>query len=105
MDIKLKKFILKYAIISSVIIWTLGSILKDFTSELLDCLVLPFFSLDLNNDGIPDMIILNQMKFNLFGTKLPIGKILFLLIKTILELILIYIIIYSVINYTNLINL
>ena len=51
----IKEFIIKYALISSIIVWVIGSQLKDFLFNIVSLLIEPFFSIDLNDNGEPDL--------------------------------------------------
>ena len=50
MDDKLTKFVIKYSIISSIAVFVIGGHLKDFSANLIDLIIEPLFSIDLNNE-------------------------------------------------------
>ena len=44
----IKEFIIKYSLVSSVIVWVIGNQFKEFLFNIISLLVEPFFSIDLN---------------------------------------------------------
>jgi len=102
---KIKQFIIRNSVISAVSIWVIGAYLRDFLSDMIDYLIQPLFSVDLDKNGEPDLEQLAKMIFNVGPIKFPAGKMLYSIIKFVLELIFIYIIIYVAIHYTSIIKL
>jgi len=99
----LKSFITKYTVIASALTWLIGSQVRSLTVVILDTLVDPLFSIDLNDDGKPDLKQLDNMITDFLGFKFPVGKLVMEILKTILTLVLLYIFITIFINYTDLI--
>lgn len=101
---KLKKYIIKSALLTSIIIWALGAHLRDFTNIISESLITPFLKVDLNNDGKSDINQIIDWKLNIGMLKFPIG----LIIKAILELLFKIIFIYGafllLFHYTDLIK-
>ena len=104
MNVKMKKYIIKSALISSIIIWALGSHLKDFTDSLTNVLIIPFLEIDLNLDGKSDITQIKKWKLKIGKLNFPIGE----LIKAVLELTFKVIVIYGIflflLNYSGLIK-
>lgn len=100
-----KKFIIKYTVIASVFTWLLSTQLRELLDAIVDNISEPLFSMDINADGKPDIQQLNKMIANVFGFKFPVGKILLGLIKTTLALLLIYLSIWFLHKYTDLIKI
>ena len=88
-NVSLKDFIVKYTLISSIVVWVLGSQIKDFLFNIISLLIEPFFSVDLNDNGEPDLKELVKFSVKIGKIKIPLGKI-------ILE---------TILNYTDLIVL
>ena len=105
MDTKLTKFIIKYSIISSIAVYVIGGHLKDFSAKLIDLLVEPLFSIDINNDGEPDLKQLDRYILKLGGISFPMGKIFLIILKTYLEIVIIYYIVVLIIKYTKLVKI
>lgn len=102
---EVKKFIIKYSMVSSVVIWIIGAHLKDFNNEFVEYLLKPFLSLDLDMNGEPDLYQISKMNYRIGPFLFPIGKLLYSVLKIILELLLIYALLYTLINYTNIIKI
>ena len=103
-DLSLKEFIVKYTLISSVIVWILGSQIKDFLNNIVSLIIDPFFSIDLDNNGEPDLKELIKYNIEIGKYKIPFGKLLIESIKLVLQLVIMYIIINYVLKYTNLVD-
>lgn len=102
---KLKKFIIKYALISSLCIWSVGSHFKDFTECIIKCIIHPFLSIDLNGDGEPDLQQIKDINYTIFNIRFPVGKLLLGTIDFLFELLFIFIIVWMIIRYSKLIKL
>lgn len=100
-----KKFIIKYTVIASVITWLISAFLKDFMDELVDNIINPFFSIDLDNDGKPDIQQLNMMVTEFLGHKFPLGKLLLAFIKITIAILVIYLTVIMLYYYTNLLKM
>ena len=100
-----KKFIIKYTVLASVFTWLLSTQLRELLDAIVDNISEPLFSMDINADGKPDIQQLNKMIASVFGFKFPIGKILLGIIKTALAILLIYISIWFLYRYTDLIKI
>jgi large-conductance mechanosensitive channel len=100
-----KKFVIKYTVIGSALTWILATQLKELLNTIVDNIAEPLFSMDINQDGKPDIQQLNKMIYNCFGFKFPVGKIILGIIKTVLAIIIIYISIQCLYKYTDLLNI
>ena len=98
----LKTFIIKHTVIASALTWLIGSQIRTFSTVILDTLVDPFFSVDLDNDGKPDLKQLDNLITDFLGCKFPLGKLFMETIKVILTLVLLYIFVNLFIKYTDL---
>ena len=104
MDDKLTKFVIKYSIISSIAVFVIGGHLKDFSSNLIDLIIEPLFSIDLNNDGNPDLKELDKFNLRIGSITFPLGKIFLIIIKIFLEIIVIYYIVLFILKNTKLVK-
>lgn len=100
-----QKFVIKYTVVASVFTWLLSTQVRGLLDDIIDNLAEPLFSMDINQDGKPDVQQLNKMIYDCFGFKFPLGKILLGIIKTILALIIIYVSVQITYKYTDLLNL
>ena len=80
-DDKITQFIIKYSIISSIIVWIIGSSLSQCLNNILDVLITPFFKIDINDDGKPDLHQLKEMDINIGSYKFSFGFLLFNIIQ------------------------
>jgi len=102
---EVKKFIIKYSMVSAVVIWIIGAHLKDFNNEFVDYLLKPLLSLDLDMNGEPDLYQISKMNYRIGPFLFPIGKLLYSVLKITVELLLIYALVYVIINYTNIVKM
>jgi hypothetical protein len=100
----IKEFIIKYSLVSSIIVWIIGNQFFLFNKEIISLLVEPFFSIDLNDNGEPDLKELVKYTLNIGKIKIPIGKIVLETIKLVLQILFVYGFLKIVIKYTNLVN-
>lgn len=99
-----KEFIIKYTVFTSIVVWIISSFSKHFLKDFLDLLIEPFFSIDINENGEPDLKELIKYNLTLGNIKFPIGKIILALIKYILQIIIVYYIVYIIITYTDIVD-
>jgi large-conductance mechanosensitive channel len=97
-----KNFIIKTTVVTSLIVWILGSHTSNFLKSLSNLLIDPLFSIDLDQNGIPDLKELDKYNVTIGNIKLPCGRILIELIKLIFNIMCIFLFIYVVINFTDL---
>ena len=90
-------------IIASALTFLLGAQIKHLSSTILDALIDPLFSIDLDNNGEPDLQQLKRMTTNILGFKFPFGKILSEFIKAVLTIVILYFVVSVFIKYTKLI--
>ena len=99
------KFIVKQAVVASAITFLIAGQTQKLASLLVDTLVEPLFSIDLDRDGNPDLKQLEKFVLNLFGLKFPLGKLITQLIKFCVFIIFIYIALSFFMKYTELIKI
>lgn len=103
-NISVKEFIIKTTVITSLFIWILGRKISEFFNIFTGLLIEPFFSFDLNENGEPDLKELMSYKLTIGNVKIPIGRIIMEIIKLLFHLLIIYILIYVILNKTDLIS-
>ena len=86
----MKKFIIKYTVLSSIITWIFSDRARCTITKFFDTFIDPLFSVDLNNDGKPDLHKLKACSLNIGKTKIPIGDFILEFLKTILIITLLY---------------
>lgn len=104
-NLTVKDFIIKTSIFSSLFIWLLGKKTSDFLSSIGNLIIDPLFSIDINNNGEPDLKELEKYTITLFDKKIQVGKIFLEFIKLLFHLIVIYLFIYLILHKTEFITL
>jgi|TARA_A100001015_G_scaffold300383_1_gene385722 hypothetical protein len=104
MQSKLKKYIIKSALITSIIIWAIGSHLKDFTNILAESIIAPFLEVDINNDGKSDIYQIIKWRVNIGNLSFPIGEVIKAILELLFKIILIYGAFLLIFNYTEFIK-
>jgi hypothetical protein len=103
-ELSVREFIIKYTVCTSIVVWVIGSFSKTFLSDFIDLILQPFFSIDLNENGEPDLKEILKYNLTIGNIKFPIGKIGLILLKFIIQIVIVYYIVYFIINYTDLVN-
>lgn len=103
-ELSVREFVIKYTVCTSIVVWVIGSFSKTFLSDFIDLIIQPFFSIDLNENGEPDLKEILKYNLTIGNIKFPIGKIGLILLKFIIQIVIIYYIVYFIINYTDLVN-
>ena len=101
-DPSFKTFILKYAVISSVLCLILADIYKQHINALVSYVIDPIFSIDLDNNGEPDLKQLKEWSIKLKHSNIPIGLILYNVFIVIIKVILLFTILHVLIKYLKL---
>lgn len=104
-NLSVKDYIIKTTIITSLFVWILGKKTSDFLSSIVNLIIDPFFSIDFNNNGEPDLKELEKYTVKIGNKKIQLGKIILEFIKLILHLFTIYMLIYIVLHKTDFITL
>lgn len=97
---KLKRFIIKYSLISSLLVWAAGSHFKDFTSCIIHSLIHPFVSLDIDSNGEPDLKQIKKFTVTIKGIKFPIGRLIIGTVDFLLTMMLIFAILWVFLKYS-----
>ena len=98
-------FIVKKAVVASAISFLIAGQTQKLASLVVDTLVEPLFSIDLDSDGNPDLKQMENFVVKLFGLKFPLGKLISQLVKFCVFILFIYIALSIFMKYTNLIQL
>lgn len=104
-EISFKEFIVRYTVIASVVTWLISANMKDFLDELINALIEPLFSIDIDNNGEPDLIEAKKWVTDVMGIKFPIGKIVLALFKTVIFIAIVYVVVTLIFKYTDLMKL
>ncbi len=99
------KFIVKQAVVTSAITFLIAGQTQKLASLVVDTLVEPLFSIDLDKDGNPDLKQLEKFVLELFGLKFPLGKLITQIIKFFVFIFFIYIALSLIMRYTKFIKL
>ena len=98
------KFIIKQAILTTAFTYLTGQVQK-LASVFVDTVIEPLFSVDLDNDGNPDLKQLEKYVVKLFNIKFSLGKLVSQIVKFIFFLGFTFIILTFFMKYTHLIKL
>jgi len=104
-QITFNKFLVKYTVIVSVITWIISAQLRTLSIVLINVLIEPLFSFDLNNDGEPDLKQLEKYVMKSMGFKFPLGKLLLEILKTIITIVIVYYGVIAIAKHTDLLKL
>ena len=100
----IETFIIKHTVIASALTWLVGSQIRQLSVVIVETLIDPLFSIDLNKDGKPDLKQLDKYITEFLGFKFPIGKVILESLRTILTLLLLYLFLSFFIRNTNLLQ-
>jgi large-conductance mechanosensitive channel len=100
----MKKFIIKYTVLSSIITWIFSDRARCTITKFFDTFIDPLFSVDLNNDGKPDLHKLKTFSIYIGKIRFPIGDFVLEFLKTMLIITLLYYLIKYFVT-TDLLNL
>lgn len=104
LDYKMKKVIIKYSVIISLFTFTLSKFFKRAIDQVVDVFLSPLLTVDINQDGKPDLKQLERWNINIGNTNLKIGQLIFAIIKLVLQILVVYLILSFILNYTSLIR-
>ena len=99
MNSKFKRLFIKYSVLASILTFIVAKLYIKYIDDLISCLIDPFLSIDLNNDGKPDLKQLKNMVLQLKNIKIPIGLIIYNTIIFVINIYLLYIIVILIMKY------
>ena len=102
---KILEFTTKNAIILSGITFTIGSQMRSLSAAIVNSLVDPLFSIDLDNNGVPDLKQMKRYATHFLGIKFPFGLLFLEFMRTIVTILLLYYTISFIVHKTNLVKL
>ena len=105
LDYKMKKVIIKYSVIISLFTFTLSKFFKRAIDQIVDVFLSPLLTIDINQDGKPDINQLRKWNLKFGNTELKLGQLIFAIIKLILQILVVYLILLFTLKYTSLIKL
>jgi hypothetical protein len=102
LKLEVKKLIFKYSIITSVIGLILSELYISYSSKYINLILTPLLSIDMNNDGEPDLTQLKKYNLKLLKKyNLPIGLIIYHTFVLALKLILLMILFNYISKYVT----
>jgi hypothetical protein len=105
LDYKMKKVIIKYSVIISLFTFTLSKFFKRAIDQVVDVFLSPLLTVDINQDGQPDIHQLSKWNIKIGNAELKIGQLIFAIIKLVLQILVVYLILSFILKYTSLIKL
>lgn len=97
----IKKYIINVSILTSVIVLIVANMYNDYMDKFVRDLIAPIFSIDLNNDGEPDLKQLRNYTITFKTAKFPIGNIVYNLIILVIKIIILYYLVQFLFNKLN----
>ena len=79
----IKTFIIKYSLVGGIIMWTVNGQIKEYLNSIINNLIDPLFSMDLDKNGKPDLDVVKKWKIKIGGAVFPVGKFILDTVKTI----------------------
>jgi len=104
-DLKMKKVIIKYSVIIALFTFTVSKFFKTAIDQIVDVFLCPLLTVDINQDGKPDLKQLQKLDIKIGNINFKFGQLLFALIKLFLQIVIVYLILSYILNYTSLIKL
>ena len=99
------KFIIKQAILTTAFTYLIAGQVQKLASVFVDTIIEPLFSVDLDNDGKPDLKQLEKYVVKFFNIKFSLGKLVSQIVKFLFFLAFTFIILTFFMKYTHLIKL
>ena len=103
-DKDLRNVIIKYSVIVSLFTFTLAKYFKNAIDDIADFFLIILLSIDLDNNGEPDVTQIKKYSFTIYKTKFAVGKLFYGLIRLILQIIIIYLILLMILRTSKLIK-
>ena len=99
-----QKFCTKNALVASSLAFVVGVQLRTVVTTLIDTVIDPLLSADLNSDGVPDMEQLKMWVVHIGNYKFSVGRLIADVIKSVMTVGVVYAIVHAVVRYTNLLD-
>lgn len=103
-DDKLEKIIIKYSVIITLFTFVLSKMVYRSVEDMVDIFLGFIFQFDFDRNGVPDISQLKKVDIHIGNYTFSLGKLLYILIKLIFQLLIVMLIIKVVIQYTNFIK-
>ena len=103
-DPNIKKIIIKYSVIVALFTFTVSRFFKTAIDQIVDVFLSPLLTVDINQDGKPDLKQLKKMDVKIGNVNFKFGQLLFAIIKLFLQILIVYLILCYVLNHTHLIK-
>lgn len=97
----LKKYVINISVLTSVTILIIASLFNEYMSVLLRGVIDPLFSKDLNHNNDPDLYYVNNINAYIFGTKFPIGNLVYNTMMFIIKIIVLFFVLKFLLNNIN----
>lgn len=94
-------FIAKYSVISTIVTLIAAQIYNKHTDRFVNYIISPFFAIDIDMNGEPNLSRLQRYQFTLFNStfKVPVGMILFNFMEMIIKIIILLVLIKLILKY------
>lgn len=88
----LKKYIINISVLTSTIVLIVANMYTEYIDKILKDLIAPLFSIDLDNNGIPDLQQLKNYYITVRNVKFPVGNLIYNLSILIIKIFILYLI-------------
>lgn len=99
---QLKKYIINISVLTSTIVLIIAEMYNEYMDKILRDLIAPLVSIDLDNNGEPDLKQLKKYNVKIGLSVFPIGNIIYNLIILSIKVFILYILIKLLINNVDL---
>jgi large-conductance mechanosensitive channel len=89
----LKRYIINISVLTSTIVLIISNLYNEYMDKILKDLIAPFVSIDLDNNGEPDLKQLKNFTIKIGSSKFPIGNLIYNIIILTIKILILYIIV------------
>jgi large-conductance mechanosensitive channel len=87
---KLKRYIINISVLTSTIVLIVAQLYNEYMDKILQDLLAPFVSIDLDSNGEPDLKQIRAFKIHIRNTVFPVGNILYNIFILLIKLVILY---------------
>jgi large-conductance mechanosensitive channel len=87
---RIKRYIINVSVLTSTIVLIVAQLYNEYMDKILQDLIAPFVSIDLNNNGTPDLKELKNYKIKIRGVTFPLGNLIYNIFILIIKLLILY---------------
>ena len=88
----LKKYIINISVLTSTIVLIVANMYTEYIDKILKDIIAPLFSIDLDNNGVPDLQQLKNYHITVRNVKFPLGNLIYNLSILVIKIFILYLI-------------